>query len=164
MKNSAKHNIDKTNAMRILDTAKVEYIVHEYESDGFMEGEAVANKLGEDMNHVFKTIVLIGNTRENFVAMVPVDKEIDFKKVAKVFGVKSVEMIKVDTLTKITGYVRGGCSPIGMKKRFKTVVDASLGDDDRIIMSGGKLGMQIEMNYGDLIKVIDAKVEHITMN
>ena len=101
----------KTNAMRMLDRAHYEYKVHEYECDGFLEGEAVARQLGEDMAHVFKTIVLISNTRENFVAMVPVDKEIDFKKVAKVFAVKSVEMIKVDTLTKVSNRPSRSLSP-----------------------------------------------------
>ena len=158
-----KKKIQKTNAMRILDKAKLDYTVHEYECDGFLEGEGVARQLGEDMAHVFKTIVTVGNNREHYVVMLPVDKEIDFKRVAKLFGVKSVEMIKVDMLTAITGYVRGGCSPIGMKKQFPTVIDASLDMSDKVIFSGGRLGMQIEMCYGDLVGLIHAKVENITM-
>ena len=149
-------DMDKTNAMRILDSKKIKYNTYEYphEEGVAVDGENVARLLNQDPNQVFKTLVLVGNDKKNYVAVVPVLMELDLKKCAKEFGVKSLEMIHVKDINAITGYIRGGCSPIGMKKVFPTIVDESALNYDRIIFSGGKIGLQIEMNPNELSKVI----------
>ncbi|MDP4118092.1 MAG: Cys-tRNA(Pro) deacylase [Bacillota bacterium] len=153
----------KTNAIRILESEKINYILHKYDHDeGFVDGVSVASKLGEKYSQVFKTIVTKGASNEYFVFVLPVDKEINLKAAARVAGEKSVDMIKVSDITKITGYIRGGCSPIGMKKKFKTVIDSSCLDQKTIIVSAGKIGYQMELDPQDLIRAADCIVESIT--
>ena len=155
--------MDKTNAMRILDSKKIKYNTYEYShEDGVaVDGITVANLLNEDPNKVFKTLVLVGNDKKNYVAVVPVMAELDLKKCAKEFRVKSLEMIHVKDINNLTGYVRGGCSPIGMKKVFPTIIDESALLFDNIIFSGGKIGLQIEMNPNDLSKIIRVEFKDI---
>ncbi|MGN0144382.1 MAG: Cys-tRNA(Pro) deacylase [Clostridium sp.] len=151
----AKAKENKTNAMRLLDRNKIEYTTHAYENeDGKIDGIAVAHKIGKDEACVFKTLVTIGHSKENYVFVVPVAEELDMKKAAKAAGEKNVEMIHVKDINKTTGYIRGGCSPLGMKKVFKTFVHNSALDCETIVFSGGKIGSQIEMNPNDLPKVI----------
>lgn len=151
----------KTNAMRLLERSKVPYKIHTYESNGFMDGVSVALKLGQTVDQTFKTLVTQGKSKNYFVFVIPVDKELDLKKAARVVGEKSVEMIHVKDINQITGYIRGGCSPIGMKKHFPTVVHNSAVNYVAILFSGGRLGSQIEMNPQDLIKVVDGKFEDV---
>ena len=155
--------MDKTNTMRILDSKKIKYNTYEYpHEDGVaVDGITVANLLNEDPNKVFKTLVLVGNDKKNYVAVVPVMAELDLKKCAKEFRVKSLEMIHVKDINNLTGYVRGGCSPIGMKKVFPTIIDESALLFDNIIFSGGKIGLQIEMNPNDLSKIIRVEFKDI---
>ena len=151
----AKAKENKTNAMRLLDRNKIEYTTHAYENeDGKIDGIAVAHKIGKDESCVFKTLVTIGHSKENYVFVVPVAEELDMKKAAKAAGEKNVEMIHVKDINKTTGYIRGGCSPLGMKKVFKTFIHNSALDFETIVFSGGKIGSQIEMNPNDLPKVI----------
>lgn len=151
----AKRHI-KTNAVRILETAGIPFEVNLYDSNGFMDGVSVAEKLGQNPENVYKTLVTENKAHEHFVFVVQVAKELDLKKCAAAVGQKSLEMIHVKDITKVTGYIRGGCSPIGMKKQFKTVIDASARDKEQIIFSGGKLGVQIKMNPSDLAELISA--------
>jgi len=155
--------MDKTNAMRILDQKKIKYNTYEYpHTDGVcVDGLEVAKLLNQDSNRVFKTLVVVDNTKHYHVMVVPVSYELDLKKCAKVAKVKSLDMIAVKELLPLTGYVRGGCSPIGMKKSFKTIVDISALEYDTIIFSGGKIGLQIEMNPKDLDKVIQVDFQDI---
>ena len=155
--------MDKTNAMRMLDQKKIKYDVHEYPH---VEGEAVdginvANLLGEDPQYVFTTLVCVDNTKHYRVCVVNVCDEIDLKKAAKEFNVKSLEMIQVKELLPLTGYVRGGCSPIGMKKVFPTIIDDKAKDLDKIIFSGGKIGLQIEMNPKEISKLLKIDFKEI---
>ena len=156
--------MEKTNVMRILDQKKIEYQTHEYpHEDGVcVDGEAVAKLLNEDPNKVFKTLVCVDNTKHYYVCVIPVLNELDLKKAAKAFSVKSLDMIAVKELLPITGYIRGGCSPIGMKKQFPTIIDKSGLNYDNIIFSAGKIGYQVEMNPKDLEKIIRVKFESIT--
>ncbi len=153
----------KTNAMRILDSKKIKYNTYEYphEEGVAVDGVTVAKLLGEDVNKVFKTLVLVGNDKKYYVAVVPVEAELDLKLCAKEFNVKSLEMIHVKDINSITGYVRGGCSPIGMKKAFPTIMDISALNYDNVIFSGGLIGLQIEMNPKDLEKVIRISFKNI---
>ncbi|MGG7179156.1 Cys-tRNA(Pro) deacylase [Clostridium paraputrificum] len=155
--------MQKTNAMRTLDKAKIAYDVHTYEcKDGQIDGVAVANKLGQDINKVFKTLVAQGHSREFYVFVIPVAEELDLKKAAKVAGEKKVEMIHVKDINKFTGYIRGGCSPLAMKKLYKTFIHETAKDIDKIIFSGGKIGLQIEADPEEISKIINAKFENIT--
>ena len=133
----------KTNAMRILDRLKISYTHESYEPDDFVDGIQTADKLGLPHEQVYKTLVTVGNDREHYVFVIPIEKELDLKKCAKSVGVKSVEMIHVKDLFQLTGYVRGGCTSIGMKKAFVTRVDASAEGLERMYVSGGKIGCQI---------------------
>jgi len=154
----------KTNAMRIVEKAGISYKTLSYDhSDGLIDGISVAGKMGIPVEKVFKTLVTQGHSRNYFVFIIPVAAELDLKAAAKAVGEKSVEMIKVADINKVTGYIRGGCSPIGMKKDYVTVLDSSCQFLDMIIFSAGKIGHQIEMAPDDLIKLIQCKVEHITM-
>lgn len=145
----------KTNAMRILDKEKIEYNVLGYDNkDGKIDGVAVAHKIGKTNDEVYKTLVTVGHSKNIYVFVIPVHKEIDFKKAAKVAREKSIEMIDVKDLLKITGYIRGGCSPIGMKKKYKTFINISAKELQNIVFSGGKIGIQIEMMVKDFIDVI----------
>lgn len=154
----------KTNAMRLLDKEKIKYKVHTYDNkDGQIDGISVAQKLGISLEKVYKTLVTQGHSKNYFVFVIPVEKDLDLKAAARSVGEKSVEMIHVADINKITGYIRGGCSPIGMKKKFKTVIDSSCNTSDTMVVSGGKIGFQIELAPKDLINVIDASIENITM-
>ncbi len=128
--------MNKTNAMRILDSKKIKYNTYEYphEEGVAVDGVTVANLLNQDVNKVFKTLVLVGNDKKYYVAVVPVEAELDLKLCAKEFNVKSLEMIHVKDINNITGYIRGGCSPIGMKKAFPTIMDISALDYDNVIL------------------------------
>ncbi|WP_040191279.1 Cys-tRNA(Pro) deacylase [Clostridium culturomicium] len=153
----------KTNAMRILDKEKINYVVYTYENkDGKIDGVSVAHKLNQDVNKVFKTLVTKGVSNEYYVFVIPVEKELSLKAAAKVVGEKSVDMIKVEEINKVTGYIRGGCSPVGMKRVYTTVIDKSCENFEAIIVSGGKIGCQIEINPKDLIELINGKTEEIT--
>lgn len=148
---------NKTNAMRILDRNKVKYRVKTYECDAFIDGIHVADMNGDSYDQSFKTLVTVGKTGAYYVFVIPVDKEIDFKKAAKIVGEKSIEMVHVKDINSITGYIRGGCTPLGMKKLYPTVIQESAKNHDEIIISGGKLGMQILLNPLDLAKVVNAE-------
>lgn len=147
----------KTNAMRILDRMKISYTYETYECDEFTDGIQVADKLNLDHGQVFKTLVTTGKTGNHYVFVIPIEDEIDFKKAAKAVGEKSLEMLHLKDLTKVTGYVRGGCTSIGMKKNFPTVIQESARDFDEIYVSGGKLGMQIKLAPADLKKAANAE-------
>ncbi|MDO5718235.1 MAG: Cys-tRNA(Pro) deacylase [Tissierellia bacterium] len=151
----------KTNAMRILDSQKIDYDIYEYENDGKIDGISVAEKIGESKESVFKTLVLRGSSKEIYICMVPVANEIDMKKLGKILGEKSVMPVNPSELQKLTGYIRGGCSPIGMTKKYDTVLDISALDLDRIIVSGGKIGTQIKIKVEDLIRLTGAKLEEV---
>ena len=149
---------EKTNVMRLLEQKKVPYTPHQYPHQEGMavDGATVAAVLGRDPASVFKTLVTRGATKANYVFVVPVLAELDLKKAARAVGEKSIEMIHVKELTPLTGYVRGGCSPIGMKKRFKTVLDQSAADQAAILVSAGKIGCQVELAPGDLAGLVSA--------
>lgn len=140
----------KTNAMRILDRQKIPYEYQEYVCDEFTDGVQVADQLGYDHSLVYKTIVTTGKTGQHYVFVIPIEEEIDFKKAAKVVGEKSLEMLHLKDLTKVTGYVRGGCTAIGMKKQFPTVIQESAKGLVSMYVSGGKLGMQLKLAPLDL--------------
>ena len=152
---------NKTNVMRILDQKKVKYECHYYADTDAISGVDVANVLGQNPNQVFKTLVTIGKTKENYVFLVPVSQELDLKKAASVVKEKNIEMIKSKELLPLTGYIHGGCSPIGMKKQFKTVIDVSAQNFQTIVFSGGKIGYQVEVSLDDLKKVIPFDLKDI---
>ena len=149
-----KQAVEKTNAMRKLDAMKIPFQEYTYEGDGTLTGVDVAAMLGQNADQVFKTLVTVGRTGEHYVFMIPVADELDLKKAAKAVGEKAVEMVKSKELLGLTGYIHGGCSPIGMKKFFKTTVHETAVLYDTIIFSGGKIGYQIELPLSDLEKVI----------
>ncbi len=151
----------KTNAMRMLERAKLKYTEYLYDCDDFLDGVSIANMLNQPLEKTFKTLVTIGKSRRHYVFVVPVARELNLKAAAAAVGEKSVEMIPVSSITSVTGYIRGGCSPIGMKKQFETVIDDTALQFDTIIFSGGKRGVQIEMNPKDLITLIGAKTADI---
>lgn len=154
---------EKTNVMRILDQKKIKHQTHSYVGTGAISGTEVAEALGQDPKCVFKTLVTIGKSKSNYVFVIPVEKELDLKKAAKTVGEKSIEMIKSKELLPLTGYIHGGCSPIGMKKFFKTVIDISAEECETIIFSAGKIGYQVEMSLNDLSKVIRFTTSDITL-
>ena len=156
--------MEKTNAIRMLDQKKIKYNTYEYpHEDGVcVDGETVAQLLNQNPDTVFKTLVTVGNDKRYYVCVVPVKQELDLKKAAKAFGVKSLEMIAVKDINNVTGYIRGGCSPIGMKKVFPTIIDESALVYENIIFSGGKIGLQIEMNPKDIEKLIRVSFKEIT--
>lgn len=141
----------KTNVMRLLDAKKISYVGHEYEQDPSMTGAEIAAILGEDARCVFKTLVTVGASRQHYVFVIPVEAELDLKKAAKAAGEKAVSMIKQKELLPLTGYVHGGCSPIGMKKPFPTFLHESAEALERIYVSAGKLGHQIEIAPAGLV-------------
>ncbi len=154
--------MEKTNVMRTLDQKKIKYNCYEYpHEDGVVDGLGVATLLNENPNKVFKTLVCVSKSKKNYVFVLPVNKELDLKKCAKSVSEKSVEMISVKELLPLTGYVRGGCSPIGMKKSFITVIHKTALDFDSIIFSAGKIGYQVEVNPLDLSKLIRVSFEDI---
>ena len=150
-------NNDKTNVMRVLDAKKISYESHSYEPDATMTGEQIAGVLGEPAEKVFKTLVTQGKTGAYYVFVVPVVEELDLKKAAKAAGEKSIAMIKQKDLLGLTGYVHGGCSPIGMKKQFPTFIHETATGYDKVFVSAGKVGFQIELSPADLIKVANIK-------
>ncbi|MCR5507269.1 MAG: Cys-tRNA(Pro) deacylase [Lachnospiraceae bacterium] len=152
---------EKTNVMRLLDGKKIPYESHSYEPDATLSGEEIAGILGEDPAKVFKTLVTQGKSGQYYVFVVPVGAELDLKKAAKASGEKAVSMIKQKELLPLTGYVHGGCSPVGMKKQFKTFIHNSAAAFDRIFVSAGKVGYQIELAPADLIEVSASVVEDI---
>lgn len=152
---------DKTNVMRVLDQKKINYLSHNYESTGAISGMEVASALGQDPNMTFKTLVTVGKTKNHYVFMVPVNGELNLKKAAKSVGEKSIEMIKSKELLPLTGYIHGGCSPIGMKKTFETVIHETASQYETIMFSGGKIGYQVEMSLADLQKVVKVKTADI---
>lgn len=146
--------MEKTNVMRILEQKKVPYQAYTYADTDAISGTEVAEALNQNPKQVFKTLVTVGASKRNYVFVVPVCSELHLKKAAKAVGEKSIEMIKSKELLPLTGYIHGGCSPIGMKKLFKTVVDASAKEYDAIFFSAGKIGYQVQVAPGDLKKVI----------
>lgn len=157
----AKNN-EKTNVMRILDQKRVAYKSYCYVDTNAISGMDVASVLNENPSQVFKTLVTVGNSKNHYVFLVPVNKELNLKKAATSVGEKNVEMVKAKDLLALTGYIHGGCSPIGMKKQYKTVIDISANNYDNIIFSGGKIGYQVELNKEDLKKVISFTLASIT--
>ena len=153
---------EKTNVMRILDQKKVKYNSYNYLKTGAISGMEVAKALDENPNLTFKTLVTVGKTNNHYVFLVPVNKELDLKKAAKVVNEKNIEMVKSKELLSITGYIHGGCSPIGMKKSFKTVIDSSARNYDKLIFSGGKIGYQVETTLDELKKIINFDLKEIT--
>ena len=154
--------MEKTNVMRILDSNKISYKEYYYGDTEAISGVEVAAALNEDPNIVFKTLVTVSKSKNYYVFMIPVEKELDLKKCATSVNEKSVEMIPQKELLPLTGYIHGGCSPIGMKKQFKTVIDESCNNYSSIIFSGGKIGYQVEVELNDLSKVINYKTYNIT--
>lgn len=152
---------DKTNVMRILDSLKLDYQTHNYTDTDAISGLEVASALGQNPDVVFKTLVTEGLSRNYYVFLVPVSCDLDLKKAAKSVGEKCVEMIKLKDLLPLTGYVHGGCSPIGMKKPFKTTIDETAELYDKIIFSGGKIGYQVEISLSELKKAIDFQLADI---
>lgn len=153
----------KTNAMRILEQNKIEYISHSYpHGKEPPTGEAVAELLGQNPDTVFKTLVTKGSGGY-FVFVLPVLKELDLKKAAKSVNQKSVELIPVKDINKATGYVRGGCSPIGMKKPYTTVFAHECTKSEKIFVSGGRVGLQIEIASSDLVKIVNGRIDDITL-
>ena len=146
--------IEKTNVMRILEQKKVNFNSYSYINTDAISGIEVATVLNQNPNQVFKTLVTVGSDKKNYVFLVPVSRELNLKKAAKSVNQKSVEMIKSKELLELTGYIHGGCSPIGMKKEFKTVIDSSAKNFNTIIFSAGKIGYQVEVKVEDLNKVI----------
>lgn len=145
---------EKTNVMRILDGKKIEYNHYNYLESGAISGMEVAETLNENPDMVFKTLVTVGKSGNHYVFLLPVNKELDLKKAAKSVGEKNIEMIKSKDLLPLTGYIHGGCSPIGMKKFFKTVIHETASKFDKILFSGGKIGYQVEVSLQDLSKII----------
>ena len=154
---------ETTNVMRILDSKKLDYLTHSYVDTPTTNGIEVADILGQDRRDVFKTLVTVGKSSTNYVFVIPVEKELDLKKAAKAVGEKSIEMLKSKDLLPLTGYIHGGCSPIGMKKFFRTTIDESAATRDRIIFSAGKIGYQIDTNLIELEKVIKFELKDLTI-
>ena len=141
----------KTNAMRILDQKRINYEIFQYENwDGKIDGRSVAGKIGQDPSLVYKTLVTISLSRVIYVFVIPVNLELDLKKAAKASGEKKLEMLPMKDIQKWTGYIRGGCSPIGMKKQYRTYIDAIAKKQEKIIVSAGKIGIQVKLNVDDL--------------
>ena len=158
----SKHE-EKTNVMRILDGKKISYDSHCYVNTPTTNGVEVAKILGQNPADVFKTLVTTSKSGTNYVFVIPVEEELDLKKAAKAAGEKSVEMLKSKELLPLTGYVHGGCSPIGMKKAFKTFIDKSAENRDIIIFSAGKIGYQVEIRLLELSKVLEFSLEDLTV-
>ena len=154
--------MEKINVMRILDSKKISYKEYYYGDTDAISGVEVATVLNEDPNIVFKTLVTTSKSKNYYVFMIPVEKELDLKKCATSVNEKYVEMIPQKDLLPLTGYIHGGCSPIGMKKQFKTIIDESCKNYESIIFSGGKVGYQVEVKLEDLSKVLNYKTYNIT--
>jgi len=152
---------DKTNVMRLLEQNGVEYKHHTYDPEQAISGVDVAKYLNQDPDQVFKTLVTVGKTKEHYVFVIPVAASLDLKKAANAVGEKNIEMIPQKELLPLTGYIHGGCSPIGMKKFFKTTIDETAMLYDTIIFSAGKVGYQVEVNPEELRKIIDYQMVDI---
>lgn len=151
----------KTNAVRILDSKGINYKMIEYKvDDGQIDGMSVTKKIGKEFNEVYKTLVTKG-TKENYVFIIPVNDHLDLKKAAEVSGEKKIEFININDIQKTTGYIRGGCSPVGMKKDLKTFIQKDSLDLETIVVSAGKIGLQIELNPLDLEKVVNVEFADI---
>ena len=158
----AKEKVIKTNAMRILDSKKVNYEIITYKSnDGKIDGISVANKIGIDENNVFKTLVAQGTSKELYVFVIPVAEELNLKEAAIISGEKKVEMIHVNDIMKYTGYIRGGCSPIGQKREYKTFIHESAKSLEFIVVSAGKIGYQIKLNPSDLLNIVAGEFRYL---
>lgn len=155
--------IEKTNVGRVLDSKKIDYKMYTYENTGAISGVEVANVLGQNPAQVFKTLVTVGKSKQHYVFVVPVAKELDLKKAANAVGEKNIEMIPQKELLPLTGYIHGGCSPIGMKKFFTTTIDETADNFESIIFSGGKIGIQVDVKLEDLKKVIRFELKDITV-
>lgn len=153
----------KTNVMRMLDRAKIKYTSYSYANTNAISGLEVAKALNQDKNKVFKTLVTSSKSGNHYVFMIPVEKELDLKKAAESVNEKAVNMLKQKELLPLTGYIHGGCSPIGMKKFFKTTIDISAKNFDTIIFSAGKIGYQVELSLDDLSKIINFQIFDITL-
>lgn len=151
----------KTNAMRILDKNKIAYTVNTYECDEFIDGVTVADQLGQPYESSYKTLVAVGKSGGHYVFVLPIAEELDLKAAARAVGEKSVELIHVKEIFALTGYIRGGCTPIGMKKAFPTVIHESAAEFDTVIISGGRIGAQIILAPDDLVRVTRAKLADI---
>ena len=152
----------KTNAMRILEKLKIPFEVKTYECDEFVDGMHIADQLGQPYEQSFKTLVMQGKSKEYYVFVLPVDKEVDLKKAAHVVGEKSLAMVHVKDIQAVTGYIRGGCTSIGMKKKYPTFIDETAILFDEIAVSAGMRGEQIILNPEDLIRFVEAKEAHVT--
>ena len=157
----AKQKEVKTNAMRILEGLKIPFEHHTYECEEFVDGIQIADKLGLPHEKVYKTLLTVGASKNHFVFVIPIEAELDLKKAAKSVGEKSVEMIHVKEIQALTGYIRGGCTAIGMKKQFVTRVDEAAKELPKIVVSGGRLGSQIELLPEDLLKAAKAEYADI---
>uniref|UniRef100_UPI004055F2D6 Cys-tRNA(Pro) deacylase n=1 Tax=Acetatifactor sp. TaxID=1872090 RepID=UPI004055F2D6 len=158
----AKQKESKTNAMRILESMKIPFTHYTYECEEFIDGLQIADKLNLPYEKVYKTLVTQGNSKNFFVFVIPIAEELDMKKAAKAVGEKSVEMIHVKDINAVTGYIRGGCTAVGMKKQYVTRIDASAKALPTMIVSGGKIGSQIELTPEDLCKAARAEFAEIT--
>lgn len=154
--------MEKTNVMRLLDGRKVSYKAYEYAADPVPTGLEVARMLDQNPEQVFKTLVTVGASRKNYVFVIPVGEELSLKKAAAAVKEKSIEMIKSKELLPLTGYIHGGCSPIGMKKFFPTVIDETILLCDTIIFSAGKVGYQVELTPDELQKMIEYSIADVT--
>lgn len=154
---------EKTNVMRLLEQKKIPYKSHTYVNTDAISGVEVAAVLGQNPDHVFKTLVTVAKSRQNYVFVIPVAKELDLKKAAKAVGEKSIEMVKSKDLLPLTGYIHGGCSPIGMKKFFKTTIDESVKACETFCFSAGKIGYQVEVAPGELSKIIRYQTADLTV-
>ena len=152
--------MEKTNVMRILDQKKIPYIPHAYDP-GTTDGRSVAALTGRDPSTVFKTLVTVGASKHNYVFVIPVCLELDLKKAAKAVGEKSIAMIKQAELLPLTGYVHGGCSPVGMKKQFPTVIHQSANQLPQMLVSAGRIGSQVELSPADLAKLVRARFDFV---
>lgn len=160
----AKNTPMKTNAIRLLDAKKIEHQVYSYDApNGFLDGISVAKATGQNVNQVFKTLVTQGSSKNYYVCVIPVACELDLKKAAKQFGEKKIEMIHAKDITKVTGYIKGGCSPIGMKKLFATAIDQKATTFETIIVSGGRVGLQMKLSVNALCELTNAQLVDLTL-
>ncbi len=159
----AKSKEIKTNAMRILDRMKIPYEAHTYECEEFVDALRIADMLHLPYEKVYKTLVTVGNSKNYFVFVIPIDKELDLKKAAKVVGEKSLSMIHVKEIQQVTGYIRGGCTAVGMKKQYVTRIDASAEKLEKIVVSGGRIGTQLELKPEDLRKAAGAEYADVVV-
>lgn len=159
----AKQKEEKTNVMRVLEQKGVAYTPHTYPTDGSIDGASVAGYLGQDPECVFKTLVARGASGGYYVFDIPVEDTLDLKKAAKAVGEKSIAMLPQKELLPLTGYVHGGCSPVGMKKQFPTVFHETVELFDTICVSAGKIGAQVEVAPADLIALLGAQTADVTV-